>query len=145
MAKLELYRKFTNYLAVFVLLSIAWIGYEVCHYLSLFSRYSTLQHIMLYLVATKMSCYGVCIFILWALWMFTYTFDLCLCLYWFCSFVLLWFLLPSYTSMLVTNIMSYGSMPGLFQVFGLYLPSLSWLWYASYGLLHATQQGMSHN
>ena len=29
MAKLELYRKFTNYLAVFVLLSIAWIGYEV--------------------------------------------------------------------------------------------------------------------
>ncbi|WOH08052.1 hypothetical protein DCAR_0727489 [Daucus carota subsp. sativus] len=29
MAKLELYRKFTNYLAVFVLLSIAWIGYEL--------------------------------------------------------------------------------------------------------------------
>lgn len=29
MAKLELYRKFTNSLAVFVLLSIAWIGYEV--------------------------------------------------------------------------------------------------------------------
>lgn len=27
--KLELYRKFTNYLAVSVLLSIAWIGYEV--------------------------------------------------------------------------------------------------------------------
>ncbi|KAK2981842.1 hypothetical protein RJ640_010359 [Escallonia rubra] len=29
MAKLELYRKFTNSLAVFVLLSIAWIGYEL--------------------------------------------------------------------------------------------------------------------
>lgn len=29
MAKLELYRKFTNYLAVFVLLSIAWIGFEL--------------------------------------------------------------------------------------------------------------------
>ncbi|KAK9289299.1 hypothetical protein L1049_007454 [Liquidambar formosana] len=28
MAKLELYRKFTNSLAIFVLLSIAWIGYE---------------------------------------------------------------------------------------------------------------------
>lgn len=34
MAKLELYRKFTNYLAVSVLLSVAWIGYEVCfHFL----------------------------------------------------------------------------------------------------------------
>ena len=29
LAKLELYQKFTNSLAVFVLLSIAWIGYEV--------------------------------------------------------------------------------------------------------------------
>lgn len=29
MAKLELYRKFTNYLAIFVLLSIAWIGFEL--------------------------------------------------------------------------------------------------------------------
>ncbi|XAR68707.1 hypothetical protein NMG60_11000055 [Bertholletia excelsa] len=29
MAKLELYRKFTNSLAIFVLLSIAWIGYEL--------------------------------------------------------------------------------------------------------------------
>jgi len=29
MAKLELYRKFTNALAVSVLLSIAWIGFEV--------------------------------------------------------------------------------------------------------------------
>lgn len=29
MAKLELYRKFTNSLAVSVLLSIAWIGFEV--------------------------------------------------------------------------------------------------------------------
>lgn len=29
MAKLELYRKFTNSLAVCVLLSIAWIGFEV--------------------------------------------------------------------------------------------------------------------
>ncbi|KAJ7965158.1 Transmembrane protein like [Quillaja saponaria] len=29
MAKLELYRKFTNYLAVTVLLSVAWIGYEL--------------------------------------------------------------------------------------------------------------------
>ncbi|RVW94267.1 hypothetical protein CK203_034781 [Vitis vinifera] len=29
MAKLELYRKFTNSLAVSVVLSIAWIGYEV--------------------------------------------------------------------------------------------------------------------
>lgn len=29
MAKLELYRKFTNTLAVSVLLSIAWIGFEV--------------------------------------------------------------------------------------------------------------------
>lgn len=29
MAKLELYRKFTNSLAVSVLLSVAWIGYEV--------------------------------------------------------------------------------------------------------------------
>lgn len=29
MAKLELYRKFTNCLAVSVLLSLAWIGYEV--------------------------------------------------------------------------------------------------------------------
>jgi hypothetical protein len=29
MAKLELYRKFTNSLAVSVLISIAWIGYEV--------------------------------------------------------------------------------------------------------------------
>lgn len=28
-AKLELYRKFTNSLAVSVLLSVAWIGYEV--------------------------------------------------------------------------------------------------------------------
>lgn len=27
--KLELYRKFTNSLALFVLLSIAWVGYEV--------------------------------------------------------------------------------------------------------------------
>ncbi|KAK2998823.1 hypothetical protein RJ639_023208 [Escallonia herrerae] len=34
MAKLELYRKFTNSLAVFVLLSIAWIGYEVLPYFS---------------------------------------------------------------------------------------------------------------
>ena len=30
MAKLELYRKFTNSLAMSVLISIAWIGYEVC-------------------------------------------------------------------------------------------------------------------
>ncbi|VVA14436.1 PREDICTED: transmembrane [Prunus dulcis] len=29
MAKLELYRKFTNYLAIFVLLSVAWIGFEL--------------------------------------------------------------------------------------------------------------------
>lgn len=29
MAKLELYRKFTNSLAVSVLISVAWIGYEV--------------------------------------------------------------------------------------------------------------------
>ena len=29
MAKLELYRKFTNTLAVIVVVSIAWIGYEV--------------------------------------------------------------------------------------------------------------------
>ncbi|XP_010938027.1 uncharacterized protein [Elaeis guineensis] len=29
MAKLELYRKFTNSLAIFVLLSVAWIGYEL--------------------------------------------------------------------------------------------------------------------
>lgn len=29
LAKLELYRKFTNTLAVSVLLSIAWIGFEV--------------------------------------------------------------------------------------------------------------------
>ncbi|KAL9265239.1 hypothetical protein AKJ16_DCAP27797, partial [Drosera capensis] len=29
MVKLELYRKFTNSLAVFVVLSIAWIGYEL--------------------------------------------------------------------------------------------------------------------
>lgn len=29
MAKLELYRKFTNSLAVSVLLSVAWIGFEV--------------------------------------------------------------------------------------------------------------------
>lgn len=29
MAKLELYRKFTNSLVVSVLLSIAWIGFEV--------------------------------------------------------------------------------------------------------------------
>lgn len=29
MAKLELYRKFTNSLAVSVLLSIAWVGFEV--------------------------------------------------------------------------------------------------------------------
>lgn len=29
MAKLELYRKFTNALAVSILLSIAWIGFEV--------------------------------------------------------------------------------------------------------------------
>ncbi|XP_055806875.1 uncharacterized protein LOC129875607 [Solanum dulcamara] len=29
MAKLELYRKFTNSLAIFVLLSLAWVGYEV--------------------------------------------------------------------------------------------------------------------
>lgn len=35
MAKLELYRKFTNALAVSVLLSVAWIGYEVLS-LSLF-------------------------------------------------------------------------------------------------------------
>lgn len=28
MTKLELYRNFTNYLAIFVVLSIAWIGYE---------------------------------------------------------------------------------------------------------------------
>lgn len=28
-AKLELYRKFTNSLAISVLLSVAWIGYEV--------------------------------------------------------------------------------------------------------------------
>lgn len=33
-------------------------------------------------------------------------------------------------------------MPGLFQVFGLFLHSLSWPWYASYGLHHATQQGI---
>lgn len=32
MAKLELYRKFTNSLAVSVLLSIAWIGFEVLRY-----------------------------------------------------------------------------------------------------------------
>lgn len=32
MAKLELYRKFTNSLAVSVLLSIAWIGFEVLLY-----------------------------------------------------------------------------------------------------------------
>lgn len=29
MAKLELYRKFTNSLAISVLMSVAWIGYEV--------------------------------------------------------------------------------------------------------------------
>lgn len=29
MAKLELYRRFTNSLAVSVLVSVAWIGYEV--------------------------------------------------------------------------------------------------------------------
>nr|XP_016448749.1 PREDICTED: transmembrane protein 87B-like [Nicotiana tabacum] len=29
MAKLDLYRKFTNSLAIFVLLSIAWVGYEL--------------------------------------------------------------------------------------------------------------------
>jgi hypothetical protein len=28
--KLEIYRKFTNALAVFVIASVAWIGYEVC-------------------------------------------------------------------------------------------------------------------
>lgn len=31
MAKLDLYRKFTNALAIFVVLSIAWIGYEVLY------------------------------------------------------------------------------------------------------------------
>ncbi|GMP51505.1 hypothetical protein CsSME_00017705 [Camellia sinensis var. sinensis] len=36
MIKLELYRKFTNSLAVFVLLSIGWIGYEVVHFFVLF-------------------------------------------------------------------------------------------------------------
>lgn len=33
MAKLDLYRKFTNTLAVSVLLSIAWIGFEVVFFL----------------------------------------------------------------------------------------------------------------
>lgn len=37
-AKLELYRKFTNALAASVLLSIAWIGFEVIPLLLLFSE-----------------------------------------------------------------------------------------------------------
>lgn len=30
--KLDIYRKFTNALAVSVIASVAWIGYEVCKY-----------------------------------------------------------------------------------------------------------------
>lgn len=35
LAKLELYRKFTNALAVCVLLSIAWIGFEVISFIAI--------------------------------------------------------------------------------------------------------------
>jgi hypothetical protein len=39
MAKLELYRKFTNSLAVSVLISVAWIGYEVLQPLQILCSY----------------------------------------------------------------------------------------------------------
>lgn len=45
MAKLELFRKFTNSLAVSVILSIAWIGFEVIgHLLTKHLQFHEMQH-----------------------------------------------------------------------------------------------------
>lgn len=123
LAKLELYRKFTNTLAVSVLLSIAWIGFEVV--------------LGKYIWCTEIINFSDVFFLL------EFQKKICLIIFMLVSVTndLGSLCSTSYTSMLLIHWMSCGKSLGLSQPSGVCFHMLSCWWYVSFGLLLGTLLG----